>query len=87
MDDTNGRVQYEATEAVITFLESCPKRIAIQYVTRINAKMEALGFIAARNKIRRIIEPIARRVPESAIWRSPNASYLINFFVLLKVLI
>ncbi|EFX72291.1 hypothetical protein DAPPUDRAFT_326390 [Daphnia pulex] len=72
MDDSNGRVQDEATEAVITFFKSYPKRIATKYLTRITAKLEAFGWIAAREKIFRIIGPIQRREPQSAIWRSPN---------------
>jgi hypothetical protein len=63
MDDCNGRVQDEGTQAVITFFQNCPKRIAILYVTRITTKLEALGFIGARNKIRSLIGQIAKFMP------------------------
>jgi hypothetical protein len=81
MDDCDGRVQDEGTQAVITFFQNCPRKIAILYVTRSTTKLEALGFIGARNKIRSFIRlAITKRI---VVVESPNVSR-INCFMLLK---
>jgi|688.fasta_scaffold2388886_1 hypothetical protein len=61
MDDENPRVQDEATDAVITFIESCPKRIAAQYLEQITLKLETFGWIAARDRICAVVGPNQHR--------------------------
>jgi hypothetical protein len=80
MEDVNGRVQEEGTYAVIKFFEKCPKTITMLYGNRITGKLEELGFIWARNKIRSFMGQIVDCGTQSAILQSQNVSEITKYF-------
>jgi hypothetical protein len=82
-----------STTALTTFIERCPKLVSAQYLDSIIVKLEAFGWISARDRICEIIgttinhneQPVAAPASNAAkmkrdvVTDSPNVSEITHF--------